>query len=106
MKGLKITTSQRERFILQDNGIGNWRTKSLKITTSQRERFIELKESDLTLLITACLKITTSQREVYKIQGDKVIGVCVESQNNYLSKREVYVEQFTETRYEYYEVSK
>ena len=41
--GLKITTSQRERFIFLHTGMKILDEESLKITTSQRERFIAIK---------------------------------------------------------------
>ena len=57
---LKITTSQRERFIhLSHNDLDGY--GGLKITTSQRERFIQLHCGRQQWQLS--LKITTSQRE-------------------------------------------
>ena len=43
-EGLKITTSQRERFIIWNRSVYS-RGKCLKITTSQRERFINKRSA-------------------------------------------------------------
>ncbi len=65
----------------------------LKITTSQRERFIRRKVYGLGLNIESQNNYL-SKREVYQVS---VITMCGErpSQNNYLSKREVYVSSAT-----------
>ncbi len=65
----------------------------LKITTSQRERFIRRQVYGLGLNIESQNNYL-SKREVYQVS---VITMCGErpSQNNYLSKREVYVSSVT-----------
>ena len=61
---------------------------SLKITTSQRERFIELNICDDGESDTSQNNYL-SKREVY-LTGDIGHLLQILSQNNYLSKREVY----------------
>ena len=85
---LKITTSQRERFIKLTHSSVEEMYQGLKITTSQRERFISQKVE--LLQEGESLKITTSQRERFICFLIAISTPSVSSQNNYLSKREVY----------------
>ena len=109
--GLKITTSQRERFIRAM--LADYNSKeSLKITTSQRERFISffygieietiesqnnyLSKREVYRFWTYARYLPKmsqnnylSKREVYYLLRKRISGLGL-SQNNYLSKREVY----------------
>ena len=87
---LKITTSQRERFIKQKTKNALNVAKRLKITTSQRERFISFSIQKKEEIKVDGLKITTSQRERFIGKIPMVVQFIFLSQNNYLSKREVY----------------
>ena len=61
----------------------------LKITTSQRERFIK-KEYDRFVQEIVSQNNYLSKREVYMLPEDAAKKGYLTSQNNYLSKREVY----------------